>query len=247
MTECEVSDKGVQLEKSKTVLITRPKADAEKLAQELKVIEPGLRTVISPLIKIVSQPLIVNHDEIPDCIITSQNALRSIAINRRCPVSRKAYCVGQGTSKLAESMGFTVVASESRVEELVARLIRLRPDGPLLYLRGRHVAADLRSILAENGIQIEEAIVYDQLTQNLVADAVELLTSESCLIPVYSARSARILSRQCSAFSNRSHVVFCLSNNISDAFNLSWNKVIALPPENESFALQIARMAMEGW
>ncbi|MBE3637437.1 uroporphyrinogen-III synthase, partial [Mangrovicoccus algicola] len=77
---------------------------------------------------------------------------------------------------------------------LVALLSAERPAGRLLHLRGAHVAGPLAAPLRAAGLDVAEMVTYDQRPLPPGAAARALLARPgTVLLPVFSARSARLL------------------------------------------------------
>jgi len=233
------------LAKARPVLITRPHDASDRLASELKAIIPDLNIVQSPLIEIVYQSTILEFGDFEAIIVTSQNALKSLGNTINSLKGKATYCVGTQTAKIAQSYGLNVVTKEHQVEDLISHLATLKPQTRLLYLRGKYVTTDLKNHLKQCGLIVVEKLVYEQNPKTLSTQAIELLNSEDCLIPLYSIRTAKILTQECNKRSFRNNTIFCISQSISDAFTLNWKKVIADPPTEMSFPHQIAKISLD--
>ena len=103
--------------------------------------------------------------------------------------------VGQNTARLAQEAGAEAVMLGETGAELLENAHKI--DGPALICRGVHARLDLVQGLAERGIEASEAIVYDQVPQDLSEAARDLLAGENMVVaPVFSPRSATLLSAQ---------------------------------------------------
>lgn len=162
---------------SATVLLTRPEPDSRRFAALL----PELPVVISPILQIVP----VAHDSrrlawAEALVFTSAHAVSAAGPGR----GRLALCVGPRTAAVAGQAGFDVRTGPGDAEGLT-RLIDASPV-PLIYPRGRHVARNL---------PVEDMVVYDQQPLPLSPAAQHLLERDApVILPLFSARSARLLS-----------------------------------------------------
>ncbi len=142
-------------------LLTRPRAQSEGLARELR--DQGWDVDIWPLIDI-------RHvlTDAPDwagaqaVLFTSANAVR--AIGAFSPADAPAFCVGAATARAAREAGYRRIENAaSDVEGLIAlATARLRPEaGPVWYPHGRDTTGDLSARLAEAGFEVVAPVVYD--------------------------------------------------------------------------------------
>jgi uroporphyrinogen-III synthase len=145
------------------VLITRPRADAERLAAEIHAL--GHTTFVEPLIEIaIREGPALPLENVQALVFTSANGARAAA--RRTPErALPVVAVGPATAEEARALGFTNV-SESGGEGVdgLARHIRdtLTPNaGALLHLTGTATAGDLSGALAAAGFAVRTEQVYD--------------------------------------------------------------------------------------
>ena len=173
------------------VLLTRPKESSDAFLSALRGL--GADIVEAPVQKIVPVGELVNLAPDAAAIFTSRHAVRRV----RNGAGRLAFCVGDATADAAREAGFTAISASGDAQDLRALLIRERPSGDLVYLRGRHVSQDLAADLRSEGFKIESFIVYDQ--QDLALDPTTLAAAcraARLVVPLFSPRSARILARQ---------------------------------------------------
>lgn len=172
-------------------------------------------------------------------IFTSGAALR---LGQVVPIAERisAYCVGSATTDLARSFGFSSQQAGETVQQLRQSLIDAPPRAPLMHFRGRHSTGDLAKELQLAGLQCQERIVYDQTSQNLSDAAKKLLESgRDVIAPVFSSRSAAILSGQLEICSGRLFLV-AISQKVADQWaGAQPHRIIcALTPDQN--AMQIA-------
>ena len=178
------------------LLLTRPRAQADRFAAQLRARWPGLPITIAPLIEIALLPPPPDlADAAAGLIFTSKNGVAGFAAGcarRDLP----AWCVGPRTAQAAQAAGFDdlhVAGGDARA--LLALLLNAPPRGPLLHLRGQHAARAIADDLRAAGIAAAETIVYDQRARPLDPAARALLARPGAVIaPLFSPRSARLLA-----------------------------------------------------
>ncbi len=149
------------------LVITRPRKDAERQADQLRAL--GHEPLIHPLLEIVYPPLpAFNFDDVQALVITSRNALRALSDSDAFKDAKKlpVYCVGEGTAEFAQDLGFsTVFVGGGTAKELVPALTdTASPDGGmLLYLTGHTLAFDLETPLTEAGFRVKRIVVYEAM------------------------------------------------------------------------------------
>jgi uroporphyrinogen-III synthase len=145
------------------ILITRPRMDAEPLAERLHAL--GHTTIVEALFDIVFRdgpPL--DLAGVQALVFTSANGARAAA--RRTPErNMPVLAVGPATASTARALGFHDVSeSEGEGVDGLAAHIRatLSPNkGTLLHPTGRAVAGDLAAALAPHGYRLHREVVYD--------------------------------------------------------------------------------------
>lgn len=178
-----------------TLLMTRPLPQGAAFAEALQAEFPKLRVVVSPVLKIVpgGAPDLTNAKGL---VFTSQNGVRSFAdlSDRR---DLPAFCLGARTTLAARAVGLVAEQAGHNAETLVETLPGRNPPKPLLHLRGAHSVGDVAARLSDAGITCDAQIIYDQEPVDLTEEARQALSGNSLiLLPVFSPRSAAILSEQ---------------------------------------------------
>ncbi|AUH33676.1 uroporphyrinogen-III synthase [Paracoccus tegillarcae] len=160
-----------------TVLLTRPEADSQRFAAML----PDVPVLISPILRIIPVPHDPTRlDQAAGFVFTSSHAVAAAGPGR----GRTALAVGPRTAAAARDAGFDVTEGPGDAQGLLP-LIAASPV-PLIYPRGRHIAQMLT---------VEDVVVYDQEAAPLTDKALQLLAgSTPVILPLFSARSARLLS-----------------------------------------------------
>lgn len=176
-----------------TILLTRPEAQSRDFAARLwSRIPADLPVIISPVLEIV--PVAFDLPvELRFLVLTSVHAAE--AASRAGLTNLPAYCVGDRTAEAARTAGLRAQSAAGDAEALLALLAAVRPDGPGLYLRGRHAASDIASKLVSAGIDTHSIVAYDQVERPLSAPARAAIGSAApVILPVFSPRSSRILA-----------------------------------------------------
>lgn len=182
------------------VLITRPEADAEPLAEQLRAL--GYQPLVAPVMAVrpVAGAALPDLARVQGLLFTSANGVRAFAAlsDKR---DLAVFAVGAATAAAAEAVGFAVViAAEGDVASLATTVITdAKPeDGRLLHVSGREVAGDLAGLLGTAGFDVVRAVVYEAVpVEALPAEAEAALEAGSVdYVLVYSPRSARLLAQQ---------------------------------------------------
>lgn len=146
--------------------------------------------VISPVIEIVPIGDTPDLDAFEMLIITSGHAVRLIG---EAISGRRVVTVGEGTAKLACSAGAHAICLGDNVEEFLSRIGEV--VGPALHLRGVHARGDIAGKARMHKISVDECIIYDQVEKPLNDRARDVLRSGIGVVPVFSPRSAKLLSQ----------------------------------------------------
>jgi len=143
-------------------LVTRPRADAEGLAEALAA--RGIEAIIEPLLQIHyrSEPA-PDLARVQAVLCTSANGVRALA---RLTGERAValFAVGEASAMRARDEGFGRVESAGGSLADLAALAqgRLRPDGGrLLHVAGSDVAGDLAGALRRIGFTVDRAVLYE--------------------------------------------------------------------------------------
>jgi uroporphyrinogen-III synthase len=143
------------------VMLTRPRADSECLAEELQA--RGNEVLIEPLLNIIPAGTMPSLDGVAGLIVTSANSIRMFCSSSSVR-DLVVYAVGDATALVAQEAGFTTVESADGDAAALGAYIddRVNPTiGTLLHIHGRKVTGNLDNVLIERGYSIRTAIVYD--------------------------------------------------------------------------------------
>ncbi len=131
-------------------------------------------------------------DHFDTLIFTSGNGVRS-ALASASLAARSVLTVGETTAELARASGADAKALGEDIESFLANAGHI--GGRVLYCRGVHSRGELAQRLREAGADIEEAILYDQVSKRPSTAAQRLLSGSAPVVaPVFSPRTARLLS-----------------------------------------------------
>lgn len=216
-----------------TVLITRPRPDAETLAARLQA--SGYQPLVVPLLEIhcpadVPEQIESTLDGLIDGIlITSRHALSPLA---SLPSSQDfpLYVVGPATKAAARELGFTNIhCPEPNYPPGAEGLLQYIGDhthsteGKWLYLRGQNIRHDLVPALQDSGFIAEAIIAYEAKPATSCPSSLRQALAENRLSAAtfFSARTAAIFRQLVereglTGFCNNLHAL-TLSKEVTEA------------------------------
>jgi uroporphyrinogen-III synthase len=178
------------------LLVTRPRAEAERTAEQLK--QRGHQALIAPVLTIAPVADAKFDPESFDAMVmTSGNAARSLTAHPSLRRSLKlpVLAVGEQTAQAARDAGFSRVVSADGDAADLLRLIRDQGSAArLLYLAGSDRSRDLAAELGTDGIQVETVIIYEAKAAGRLPGDAEKAIGEGMVDGAlhYSRRSAAI-------------------------------------------------------
>lgn len=197
-----------------TVLISRPKGDADTLKQAILSIDRSVQVVLAPAIEIVPVTYDAHNEAFDALLLTSKHAASAAAI---IAPDLPTLCVGDATALAASALGLNAVSAMGTAQDLIA-LVQKSAVSKVLYLRGAHVHMDLENTLNSAGIETKSLIVYQQHACAFLPQVHrDISKMKSLLVPVYSARSAQIVSKNLDGFKGQVTLVA-----ISKAAAMGW-------------------------
>lgn len=224
-------------------LITRPRPDAEPLADRLAGL--GITPVIEPMMEVS----VLDGPPLPwagvqAVALTSANGARALAIRderRDLPV----FAVGEATARTARDLGFSAVESAGGDLETLASLIVRRLDpvaGAIHHVAGLIVAGDLSGRLEAAGFRCERVTLYDaRPVPQLTAPTVHMLAENRfSAVLLFSPRTAGLFAGLVNAAgvadACRRLIALCLSDRVAAAAaRLVWRQVaVAARPDQEA-------------
>ncbi|MCE7998904.1 MAG: uroporphyrinogen-III synthase [Rhodobiaceae bacterium] len=232
------------------LLVTRPRKDADALAQVLQA--HGHEVTIDPLMSIEFHPdTPLTRTGVQALLITSANGLRAMMARAdfsewlRLPL----VAVGPTTAALAREAGFcSVFEADGDVVSLVELVQKkLQPDGgPLLHIAGTVVAGDLKGALEADGFWVERAVLYEAKTADSLSPGTITGVRSGMIAGVllYSKRSAETFVHLCQAAGLSGQLsglnAYCLSANAAlplQDIGLRAIHVASAPNETDLLAL----------
>lgn len=224
------------------ILITRPIAPSQSFAETL--IGHGVApadVIVSPVLRIEPTAFDPETRGIDGFIFTSAHAVRQAAQHIPPEHRRRAFCVGRQTTQLALDLGFSAEFCGQNIDQFVRSLTQRDTRGTLLYLRGRHVTADLGSLISSSGVTLQERIVYDQLAQNLSKQACDNLRGGTgVVVPLFSSRTAHILVGQPIDWSQ--HRAIAISPKVADVCKAVFGQtIVAERPDVDAMAEAVVK------
>lgn len=176
-----------------TLLMTRPLEASERFVTSLQKDVALDDVVISPVLAICPTGNAPEPGAARGVIFSSAQAVHLY----NGPTDLPAYCVGPHTTEVAKQRGFKAEQKGRNAEELVQALIGSAVPEPLLHLHGTHTRGKIAARLAAAGQDVRAVALYDQQPAQLSCDALALLDGERpVILPLFSPRSARLLSAQ---------------------------------------------------
>jgi uroporphyrinogen-III synthase len=236
---------------TRRILVTRPRQDAEPLAEALA--RRGWQAIIEPMLDIVAVP----GDE-PDLagvqalLATSANGVRALAKldgARALPV----WTVGEVTARCARELGFNVAGCAGGDVAALATLVVARLDpagGALLHATASHRAGDLAGQLAARGFAVRRAVLYAAQAAETLSPALrEALAGRAIEAALFfSPRTAETFARlvEAAALGDccAALAVFCFSQAVADRLaGLAWRAVVVAARPSQAALLA----ALDGW
>jgi uroporphyrinogen-III synthase len=218
---------------AKTILITRPREDADRLAADFEA--QGFDTLIEPMLTIdfVEDPGFSTEDA-QAILLTSANGARALG---RTATARdmRVLAVGEKTAEAARDQGFTRIevagGNVERLADLAADV--LDPgDGPVIHISGRDVAGDLAGALSARGFTYRRHVLYKARAAEAFSETLidALSAGEIAAVVFYSARTAAtfvmLAKRAGVSGSTASMAAFCISEAVAEAAReLDWARI----------------------
>lgn len=235
------------------ILLTRPLADSQRLAERLG--RDGVQCVLAPLLSI--EPVDQAHldpDGVQAVLLTSANGARALAkLTSRRDI--RILAVGSSTAHQAKIDGFADVLAAGGDVASLAGLARaeLVPDGGrLVHVAGSVQAGDLSGMLERDGFAIERLVAYRAVTTETLPDVARDALKNAALdgIVFFSPRTAAtfatLVKKAGLQTATSPLVAFCLSQAVADALgSLPWRaQCVPVEPEGE-LLVQLIRSSLE--
>ncbi len=231
------------------ILLTRPRPEADRLAAALAA--EGWAPLVWPLTEIVATGAAVDYAGAQAVALGSANAARAAPPPPPIP----AFCVGDATARAAAEAGFAPVESAGRDAAALVDLVAVRADpaaGPILVLRGAHVAADIAGALRTRGFAAEETVVYAARPAGPpdAATAAALRAGAMRAAAFYSPRAGRLFAPAAAALGARLGATVAIAISAAAAETLAGcgfaRIVVAERPDGAAMRAAIAALGAEG-
>jgi uroporphyrinogen-III synthase len=146
----------------------------------------------------------------------------------------------------ARQKGFAKASAHGGNVHLLAQHIAkaLKPAaGPILYLAGDQVSADLHGLLTAHGFSVEKVIVYTAEPEIPAGMAAALREADGVLL--YSPRTARLFASAVAGAGldqAMQHVTcYCLSPNVALALPVNWTCKVAKRADEQGMLAMLDR------
>ena len=204
-------------------VLTRPIEDSKRIKQSLE--NQGYEVIVNPLLEIKYKTNIFNPDKYEVLIFTSRHSIRYLE-EKNIFLKNKIICAcGKSTFLEAKKFGtentYILYSNVAELEENFVKISGIK-EKKVLYLRGREITSDIASIFKDNGINIDDEIVYEANEINEFNNEFinELGTSQHLAILFYSIRTAQVYLQSMDKYnlSNKTSIIiaYCISKNVAD-------------------------------
>lgn len=231
-----------------TVLLTRPLADSQRIAQML--LAEGIESLIWPLTRIVFR------DEweamippVEGLVFSSSNAVTAF-FKVSEPPSLPVFCVGDRTAQLARDLGFLDVHSAAGDFDALVGMVCNSRAKSVLYLRGQNVTGDFPAALAPAGIKCESRVLYSAEPAGPPCTDVRDAFTAGLIraVTIWSKRNATLFSeslKQESGWRIEDASLIGISKNaVSDLGNAGFRRIIVASRPNATQMVAEIRAAV---
>ena len=223
------------------LIITRPLADSKRMQNYFEL--RGVECLINPLLEISYEKRSINFSNYDRALLTSRHAVRSL-INKSLTFSKKkVHACGRSTyAEVREFAPENEYIFHESVNDLVDAFRSSTPidDSKMLYLRGRDVTVDLKSIFQGTSIEIEDSVEYIAREKILFnKEALEEFNSGGQIsVIIFSLRTAEIFLEALKKYNlgNKTSIImaYCISKNIASMLQVKGiqSKILTEPTED---------------
>lgn len=228
-----------QMQDRPTVILTRPAGASRRFSAELGIMLNGrAQIMIAPVMEIVPEPEQGSYAAFKTLIFTSAEGVDALK-DPRALAGRLAYCVGDKTADAARAAGFRAISVAGDARKLYDRMVQDRPIQPWLHLSGSHQRVDLTGRFRDAGFSAERRVVYRQEARPIGDLAMRALQRADVILPVFSPRSAKLLSEMLPNDAPPPSVV-AISQAAADGWSAHKRAMrVALNPDADSMARAI--------
>jgi uroporphyrinogen-III synthase len=179
------------------LLITRPQAEAETLAELLRA--RGHVALIAPLMEVQ----VLDGTDLPllgvqAVLATSANGVRALA-ERTSRRDVRVFAVGPQTAEAARALGFVGVFSAEGDAAALAEFVADNLDptkGALLHAAGAETAGRLSQALQARGFSVETIVLYEAVPVPQLPERAQTVLKDGTLdgVLLFSPRSAKVFA-----------------------------------------------------
>jgi len=240
------------------VLITRPKIDADNIAEEINKL--GAKTLIAPMLKIeFCSARAIDFSNCQGILFTSSNGARALSKGlekNHFAYSLPVFAVGNTTGRVANECGFfDIKTAAGDVESLIKCVSKHSSPhhGKLIHIAGSNVAGDLVGKLGNLSFNVKTEILYsaDQ-TSELNQETIEVINNGSLEYAIFfSPRTTKTFNNLISAAKYKRSMIkmeaICLSEAVAyEARALPWHRVtVSIKPTQDALLSILAERIAE--
>ena len=143
------------------LIITRPLADSKRMQDYFEL--RGVECLINPLLEISYEKRSINFSNYYRVLFTSRHAVRSLVNKNPTFSKKKVHACGRSTyAEVKEFAPDNEFIFHESVNDLLDALRSYTSinDSKILYLRGRDVTVDFKSIFRGANIEIDDSVAY---------------------------------------------------------------------------------------
>lgn len=231
------------------LMITRPREDAEPLADELAAL--GVETTIEPLLAIeLLDAAAPDLDGVQALLMTSANGVRAFALispERKVPI----FAVGDASARAAVAAGFEAVKSAAGDVDTLAELVgrELNADGgAVLHVAGTKVAGDLAGLLNGAGFEYRRIQLYHAKKAEALSPEGVSAIKDGLIngVVLYSPRTAAafvaLLTKAGLKEAGRRMHAYCLSSAVAaKAGAIDWGGIVVAETPDQAALIKSVR------
>ena len=223
------------------LIITRPLADSKGMHDYFE--SRGVECLINPLLEITYKKRNTNFLNYDQVILTSRHAVRSLANKGLLFSKKKVHACGRSTyAEIREFAPDNEYIFHESVNDLVDafRSSTSINNSKILYLRGRDVTVDFKSIFRDTNIKIDDSVEYIAKEKIFFNEQVlkEFNLDKKISVIIFSFRTAEIFLEAIKKYnlSNKTSIIiaYCISENIASMLQIEGvqSKILTEPTED---------------
>lgn len=172
------------------LILTRPEPQSRAFLADLEGrLGRSVSAIIAPILGISELGDKPDLNMFRTLIFTSGNGVDRVAGDL---AGRHVVTVGQQTARRAQGAGASAICLGNTVDEFLENAEAI--EAPALHIRGVHSRGDLANRLSAMGAEVSEFVGYDQPQRPITKEAQQALLQGDAIVPVFSPRSARLMS-----------------------------------------------------